>query len=538
MNESHDSYQASEVSRIKEAFESGAVTRREFMQGLLALGLTVTGAGALVAGSYDVKAATPKRGGRLRFSWNVHGPNDTLDPILVENATDYIRVRAHYSSMVRFNDDLTLSPEIAEEWSSNDAVTEWTFKIRKGIEFHNGKTLDADDVIYSMNRHLGEDSVSKGKSLVKVIKEWKKLDSHTVRAIMDSPNGDLPAILGTFHFKVIENGADGEYFNKPNGTGPFKCVEFTPGIRSMGVRHENYWVDGRPYLDELETFAITDPVARVNATLSGDTDIGCAPDPNAFKQIEADPNLNLVSIPSANLTGIVCMADRSPGNNRDFVLGLKYLQNRERIVRSLMKNHAIVGNDHPISPAYPDHCAELPIRAFDPDKAKFHLKKSGVTEATIIAGEVRPGTTDICLMVQAEAAKVGFQLNIKKVPTDGYWGAVWMNTPICATSWNMRPTANVMMTLAYSSDAPWNESHWNNERFDKLLVEVRAVHDPLRKQEMYCELQRLIRDEGGQLIPCHINYVDAVHKKVRDLGRVPLSNASGCEWPEFVWLDA
>lgn len=538
MNDAREGYRASEIRRMKSAFEGGGLARRDFMQGLIALGVGASGAGAILAASRDARAETPRRGGRLRFAWNVHGPNDTLDPILVIGATDYIRVRAYYNSLVRFNDDLTLSPEIAQEWESNAEVTEWTFKLRKDIEFHDGKPLDADDVIYSMNRHLGPDSVSKGKSLVSMVREWKKLDRYTVRALMDSPSADLPASLGTFHFKIVENGAAGDYFLKPNGTGPFKCREFSPGIRSLGVRNENYWVEGRPYLDELETFAITDTAARTNAAVAGDVDIAGAPDPNAFKLIEDSPDLDLLSVPSANLTGIVCMADRSPGNNRDFVLGLKYLQNRERIVRTLMKGHGIVGNDHPISPAYPDHCAELEQREFDPDRAKFHLDKSGIGEATVIAGEVRPGVTDICLMLQAEARKIGFTLNVKKVPTDGYWGTVWMNTPVCTTGWNMRPTANVMLTLAYASEAAWNESHWKNERFDKLLLESRAERDAARRHEMYCEMQRLIRDEGGQLIPCHINYVDALSKKVRNLGAVPLSNASGCEWPEFVWLDA
>ena len=267
------------MKRMREGFERGSLTRRDFMQGLMALGIGAAGAGVFVASSRDVQAMTPKRGGRLRFAWNVHGPTDTLDPILVIGATDYIRVRAYYNSLVRFNDDLTLSPELAEEWSANDAVTEWTFKLRKGVEFHDGKTLDADDVIYSMNRHLGPDSVSKGKSLVGMVTEWKKIDQYTVKAIMDSPNADLPAALGTFHFKIVENGAEGEYFHKPNGTGPFKSQEFNPGIRALGVRNENYWVDGRPYLDELETFAITDPAARTNAAIAGDVDVAGAPTP-------------------------------------------------------------------------------------------------------------------------------------------------------------------------------------------------------------------------------------------------------------------
>lgn len=159
MNDAREGYRASEIRRMKSAFEQGGLTRRDFMQGLIALGVGASGVGAIVAASRDARAETPRRGGRLRFAWNVHGPNDTLDPILVIGATDYIRVRAYYNSLVRFNDDLTLSPEIAQEWESNAEVTEWTFKLRKDIEFHDGKPLDADDVIYSMNRHLGPDSL-------------------------------------------------------------------------------------------------------------------------------------------------------------------------------------------------------------------------------------------------------------------------------------------------------------------------------------------------------------------------------------------
>ena len=533
-----DGYQATEITRMKEGFEKGNLTRREFMQGLLALGLSVSSAGVLVAGSRDVKAETPKRGGRLRAAWNIHGPGDTMDPILVSGAHDYLRVRSFYNSLVRFNDDLTVSPELAEEWSINDDVTEFTFKIRKGVEFHNGKTLDADDVIYSMNRHLGEDSLSKAKSLVSMVKEWKKLDQYTVKATLSSPNGDLPAILGTFHFKIVENGAKGDYFLSPNGTGPFKVKEFKPGIRTLGVRNDNYWVEGRPYLDEIDNFAITDTTARSNAAIAGDVDIAGAPAPTAYKQIEATSHLKLVSIPSANFAGAVCMLDRHPGNNRDFVLGMKHLYNRERIVRSVMKGHGIVGNDQPISAAYPDHCAELEQRPYDPDKAQFHLKKSGITEATIVAGEVRQGLTDIALMVQAEAAKVGLKFNVNKVPTDGYWGTVWMNKPICTVGWNMRPTANVMLTLARHSEAPWNDSKFKNARFDQLLLDTRAELDAGKRREMYCEMQRMLRDEDGFIIPAHINYVDAVNKKVKGLGAVPLSNLMGAEWPEFAWIDA
>ena len=472
----------------------------------------------------------------MRFAWNVHGPNDTLDPVLLGGALEYLRGRAYYNGLVRFNDDLSLSPELAEEWNANANATEWTFKLRRGVEFHDGKTMTADDVVYSMNRHLGEDSVSRAKTLVTSVTEWKKLDDYTVRAVLSSPNADLPSALGTFHFKVVQSGATD--FLNPKGTGPFKVREFKPGIRSLGVRNENYWVSGRPYVDELETFAVTDNVARTNALLSGEVDMIAPLDPKAVAQVEAASNLEVVSVPSGSYFSVVCMLDRAPGNNPDFVMGLKLLQRRERTVRSVLKGHGTLANDQPIGPSYFEHCTELEQRAFDPEKAEFHLRKSGVTEATIQMAEVYPGITDVCLLLQQDAQKTGLKLNLNRVPVDGYWGTVYINSPMFVTGGNMRPTANAMLSLVWHSGASWNETAWKNERFDRLLVETRSELDRGKRHEMYCEMQRMLNEKDGHLIPAHRNYLDAKHKAVKGLTAVPLSNAGGVEWPESVWIDA
>jgi peptide/nickel transport system substrate-binding protein len=221
----------------------------------------------------------------------------------------------------------------------------------------------------------------------------------------------------------------------------------------------------------------------------------------------------------------------------DFVLALKYLQRREKILKGIFKGMGSMGNDHPIGSAYLKHCADLPQRPFDPDKAKYHLKKSGITEAEMSVAEIKGGITDMCLLLQREASKIGLKLNVKRVPNDGYWGAVWMKTPICVSSWNMRPTANVMLTLAYKSDAPWNEVHWKNERFDELLLASRAEADPAKSQELYCEMQKLVSDDGGNVIPLHAAYLDAISSKVKGMPKVPLA-ATGGEWPEYAWIDS
>ena len=509
------------------------LSRRDMLTVLGAAGVTAASAGHLFTAAGEAYAATPKKGGSVRFASDLHGPSDTLDPQLFTSTIDYSRGRALYSSLTQFRDSIVPQPELAEEFESNADVTEWTFKLRKGVKFHDGTPLTADDVIWSLSRHTMEGSKSKAKTLVAGVKEWKKLDSHTVRAIMDAPNADLPAILATFHFKILKK--DTTDFQNPVGSGPYRLKEFKPGVRSVHVRNDDYWRDAANF-DEIQIFAITDSVARTNAMMAGDIQMMQALDPKQVKQVEKNQNVRVISTKSGAYMGICCMQNASPGNHWDFVQGMKALPRRKRVVRSILKKHGTVGNDHPINVAYgPDFCDELPVREHDLDKAKFHFKKAGISSAELNVAEVAPGVTDMCLTVQRDAQKAGLDLKIKKVPNDGYWGAVWMKTPLNVVTWNMRPTANIMLTLAFAPDAPWNDTLWKNARFGKILKEVRGVTDEAKRHEMYCELQRLAHEGSGMVIPAHRNYVDATAASIHGIPTVPLGALGGCEFPEFAW---
>ncbi|MCP4074457.1 MAG: ABC transporter substrate-binding protein [Hyphomicrobiales bacterium] len=527
-----DNLSATDREIVETGLRRGA-TRREVMSWMIAGGATIAAAGSIVSSAKTALAATPKKGGKIKFAADLHGPSDTLDPGLNTSTIDYSRGRAMYNSLCQVNDDLTTRPELAEEYSANGDNSEWTFKLRKDVRFHDGSKFTADDVIYSMSRHYGEKSTSTAKTLVADVKEWKKVDSHTVKAILKGPNSDLPVILGTPQFKIIKDGTTD--FQSPVGTGPYKLAEFKPGVRTIHTRDEHYWREGGN-VEEIEIFAITDKVARTSALLSGDIDLMQSLDPKAIRKVEATDGVSVWSVPSGQYMGICCMTNTSPGNNRDFVLAMKYIQRRKKIVKSVLKGQGTVGNDHPVNVAYGiDHCSELTQREHDLDKAKFHLKKSGITSAELNVAEVTPGITDTCLLAQREAQKIGLDLQIKKVPNDGYWGAVWMKTPLNVVSWNMRPTANVMLNIAFAPDAPWNDTLWKDERMGRWLVEARAAKDPAKRHELYCAMQKLINEESGMVIPAHLNYVDGKSDKIEGIGRMPLGSLGGYEWPEFAW---
>ncbi len=152
-----------EIKTFQQMYRDGRMNRREFMAAMGALGVTATAAGGLMT-SASALAATPQRGGSVIFASNLHGPDDTLDPILGTSTIDYTRANTSYNGLIQVWNDMSLNPELAEEWSVNSNATEYTFKIRKGVEFHGGGELTAKDVVWSMNRHIADGSPSSIKA--------------------------------------------------------------------------------------------------------------------------------------------------------------------------------------------------------------------------------------------------------------------------------------------------------------------------------------------------------------------------------------
>jgi peptide/nickel transport system substrate-binding protein len=510
----------------------GGFSRREVLKLSMATGVSLVAAEHLLFDGKAAIAATPKKGGSVRMASNLHGPDDQLDPILFTSTIDYTRGRATYNSLVQHANDLTPQPELATSFEPNSNATEWTFKLREGVTWHDGSKFTADDAVYSMNRHLGEDTTSVINSVLKSIKEFKKTGPYEMKAIMNSPNSDLPTLMGLFQTKIVKEGSTGGGI----GTGPYVLDSFQPGVKSVHSRNNNYWREGAN-LDAIEITAITDPVARVNALISGDMQMITQPDPNAFRQIESADNVTLLSTPAAVQLGICILKNSEPGSNGDFVKGMQYIQDRERIVKRVLKGKGSLGNDTPVSYAHgPDFCKELPQRQFDPDKAKFHFKKSGFSSAELYVAPVTSGIEDTALTAQANCAKIGFDLKLKKVPTDGYWGAVWMKEPLNVVTWNMRPTANSQMAIQFGPGGNWNDTFWNNDRMGELLRLSLAELNPDKRHAMYCEMQTLIHNGSGMVIPAFSNINDGIANNIMGMPTVPLGQLGGCEWPEFIWL--
>ncbi|MEM6902550.1 MAG: ABC transporter substrate-binding protein, partial [Pseudomonadota bacterium] len=275
---------------------------------------TAAAAAGTVAASSGVMPAladTPRRGGRFRIGWTSSGADDTLNPELYTSANDYLRSYLVHNMLVRYGLDGGAEPDLATSWEANADATEWTFVLREGVEFHSGKTLDAEDVIYSLNIHRGEDTKSAIKGFIDPIKELKADGKNIVRITLEGPNADFPTLLGQPQAAIVPNGQT-NFNDAPDGTGPFRVKRFEPGLSFLGERHENYWREGMPYFDEVEVVGIEDTQARVNALLTGDIHYVNRVGAQSSRLIERSPTTELFVVPSKRVLGFPMMLDREP----------------------------------------------------------------------------------------------------------------------------------------------------------------------------------------------------------------------------------
>lgn len=528
---------AEDRHRVLNALGRGA-NRRDVL-GLLGLAGAAGAFGSgLFAGLGGAFAAeTPKKGGRIRAAGYSSSNADTLDPAKQSLSTDYVRCSMFYNGLTTL--DERMAPQLAlAESISHDKATVWTITLRKGVQFHDGKTLTADDVVYSLNRHKDPAVGSKAKALATQMEEIKATGPLEVTIRLSGPNADLPVILGTHHFFIIKDGTTD--FSTAVGTGPFKCKEFQPGVRSISVRNENYWKGVGPWLDEVEFFGISDNGARVNALLSGDVDFIGSIDPRSTRQVMDAKGFNVLETKSGNYTDLVMRMDGAPGNNPDFVLGMKYLFDREQMKKSIFRGFAEVANDHPLAPSNRYYSADIPQRPYDPEKAKFHLKKAGALDSPvqIVASVAAANSVEMAVVMQQAAQKIGMKIDIKQVPGDGYWSNYWMKAPVGFGNINPRPTADILFSLFFKSDAPWNESAWKNEKFDQLLAAARAEAEESKRKAMYHDMQTMIHESSGIGIPVFINNLDAHVSRLKGLRPMPNGGMMGYGFAEHVWLDA
>ena len=498
----------------------GRITRREFMGRALALGATTAMATSLA--DTAARAATPNKGGTFRMGLTGAGSGDSMDPAqILDSYMINVSFGQLRNCLTEIDQNNQLVGELAESWEASDDASVWTFKIRDGVEFHNGKTLDATDVVESINHHRGEDSKSAAKGIIANIENVTGDGKNTVTFTLSGGSADFPYIMSDYHLGICPAKAEGGIdWESGVGTGGYMLKEFEPGVRTLTARNPNYWKEGFGHFDEIVSLFISDVTARTSALQTGEIDGMQNVDLKTIHLLKRQPNVQVFHTTGNQHITLPMFTDQAPFDNNDLRLALKYAIDRNEWLRVILKGYGELGNDYPIGPANqfrarPD---EIPQRTYDPDKAKHHLKKAGYDSIDLkfhAAATAFEGAVDAGLLYAERARPAGINIEVVREVDDGYWSNVWMQKPWVASYWGGRPTEDWMFSQVYSTGADWNETHFANEQFMKLLVEGRAELDQEKRRQIYVDMQRILHDQGGAVIPMFSAYVSAVSDKVQ-----------------------
>jgi peptide/nickel transport system substrate-binding protein len=481
--------------------------------------LLTSAAAGVVAGlsPYNSMAATPKRGGHARYGVRGGSTTDSLDPATFSDV--FLRTMGYgiCNTLTEIDENNTLQPDLLESWEAKPGAKTWIFKLRKGITFHNGKNFDADDVIININHHRGEKSKSGVRKLLGAIAEMTKEDSHTIRFELKSGNADFPYIFADYRL-LIAPSKDGKlYWQDGIGTGGYVMKSFEPGVSATLERNKDYWRSDRAFFDSAEVITMADVTARQNALMTGSIDIIDQVDLKTVNLLKRAPNVNVKDTAGGLHYTYGINTTLDPYTSNDLRLAMKYGVDRKALLKKILNGYGSLGNDHPIASNMQYFDNSIPQRSFDPDKAKFHLKKAGLDShsATLhVSDFLYAGAVDGATLYKEQLADCGIDLKVAREPSDGYFSNIWKKKPFFASYWSSRPTADIMFSTAYAGGAPWNDTSWSNDRFNKLLVEARTELDQTKRGGMYAEMQRLVRDSGGNVVPLFASNVFAMSKNV------------------------
>lgn len=516
----------------------GAFDRRGFIKGVAGTGLGLAGLGgasSLLAacGSSSSTAtsarfltnggpvpATPVHGGNLRIGFAGNGTSETYSPALANTIIDNLHTQSVFDSLIRVGPYHTLEPGLALGWEHNSDATVWEIRLRDGVYFSDGKPFGADDVIYNLHlmgspAHLGHPAVVNVR-----LNDVRKLSNTLVQVPLDRPVAQLQ---NNFIFVnagcMIQNGEKNPS-TKPVGTGAFKLESFTPGVRSVLTRNDNYWDAPRPYPDQFEIISISDDTARLNALEAGEIDIaGVLNYAQAARGSTSQYDV-LVGYGGTG-TGFVMRTDQAPFNDARVRLAMKLVIDRPAMCDIAFNGLAEVLNDIP-GKGFQYYNTSLPQHAQDIEQAKSLLKAAGRSGMSVLL-QTAPGSgeqlTQMATVFAQQAAAAGVKVSIKTDPIASYFNpaALWLKMTFAQTYWPV-PSVAFWFANALIQGADENETHWSDPETNRLYSQALGATNSSAAQSLWWKLQEIQWAKGGYIFPTWNHNVDALAKNVAGVG--------------------
>ncbi len=434
--------------------------------------------------------------------WNGFGCSNVLDNI--------------YERITQPGDKFTdpAKPALAESWEISADGKVYTFKVRKGVKFHDGTEVTAMAIVRSLNRMTDE----KDKSYVKGmymnaeygISNWEKfekIDDDTVQLTLKSP--DAAQLHRLFHpaAAIMSEKAMDEFGPNvglnPVGAGPFKLDKFVPGQEVTVSAFDDYY-QGRPQVDKIVFRGYPDEAAMVAAVEAGEINFAAYPPSSAIGQFQKNENLKVKGgAPLVNLF-LGLNRQQKPMDNINVRRAINYAVNRQNLIDGALYGLGVLPASFvgPAEFAYDD--AGLKISMYDPEKAKAALKESGLTEPVEIefSYENNRFWPQMAELIKADLEAVGFKVSLDKLDASAYpakLGAGKTQLNMGQRSlWVPDPDNKVRLLHSSQGSAQFETGVAGSDlapKYDKLLDDGRSETDPEKRKKIYKEIQDLILED-------------------------------------------
>jgi peptide/nickel transport system substrate-binding protein len=447
-------------------------------------------------------------GGELRVGFSMDAL--TMDPGNHRNRETETILRNMYDGLVTRDSEMNVVPELAKSWRTIDTKT-YEFTVRRGVRFHNGTPLTAEDVKFTFDRLITEGAIggktSPRKGLLGPLKEVRVVDSHTVRFILEEP---WPMLLAMLPFQEVVGRAFGEKVGPRrmatlvNGTGPFKIVEWRKGDSIIMKRFDDYYGGaadippvGKACVDRVIFKIIPYNESRVAGLLAGDVDLINDVPPHAIKVIENTPTTRIATVNGTRSFFIALNNQKAPFNNIKVRQAVAHAIDNEGIIDAILH-----GNATPISGILsPDAFGKnrkLPNYHHDPEKAKKLLAEAGYFDGIDVALDVDESFSDVAEAISLQLNQAGIRTKIvvgelnqlrKKWRTRGkpktgdMWFTFWGNS-------SLDPVGIFVPT--HRTNDRGNSAGYTNPKLDTLLDAAGVELDGSRRTEMYAMAEAIV----------------------------------------------
>jgi peptide/nickel transport system substrate-binding protein len=512
--------------------DENGLTRAELLRRAAAGSALLMGGGVLGAcgsssssSTSSAPAASVKSGGNLRIGATGGGAKDVIDAHFATADTDIVRISSLYEPLAQPSADFkTVEMVLAESITpvSGKADT-WDIRLRPGVEFHNGKTMSADDVIFSLQRIINPKNPGTGAASIGYVdlKGLKKLDPLTVRVPLTVANSAFLDDVGQYFNTIVPVGYDP---HSPVGTAAFQYQSFTPGQQSVFTKFPHYWGTGLPKADQLTIIDFTDDTARVNALLGGQIELADTLPTALLGEIQSNSSLRLINNPSGSWQPFTMRVDQAPFNDVRVRQAFRLIAARPQLLTQVLSNSGSVAND--LYGRYdPGYDSAIPQRAQDLAQAKSLLKAAGHSGLTVqlVTSPVFQGIVEAAQVFKQQAAGAGVNVTLRKVDTGTFYGPNYLKWTFAQDFWGPR---RYLSQVAQGSlpNSPFNECHWamgsdpTSKQFLSLISQARAELDDAKRTNLIHEAQMLEYNSGGYIIPYFSNYIGAYSSK---LGGIP-----------------